>query len=342
MEHIFLQWEALTITGFLTFLLKLLADNVKSKWFWIMLVLLGLPYYLKVISPSAYSLLTISLTESAMIIQESWIPLICSAILAILILVTLRKSDSVFRKELKERHPEYKSYQSRDKRYILVNVGEERKYSKGKSNVRREISIKNTMQTKIKYIQGNVLFFCNEIKVFEVPFEEHNISVNYGSTIYNKLIDRKEESGNWNEFRIYIQKIEYDDKVEDQIELDGLLFYQSYHFLFSRYNYRIFGIFRVRYELSWLMRQWDWKIKPWLINFPRLPHIYVNSNHSLPLARKMKYFFRRKLNQAIWLTIVAPIGVFLYFSISGLLVVSWKLIVIWSELASNLFTIAYA
>ncbi|MFF2153799.1 hypothetical protein ACFVVQ_00680 [Paenibacillus chitinolyticus] len=329
-----------TITGLLTFLLKILTDNIKSKWIWITLVLLGLPYCLKVIAPPAYKLFTISLVETVVIVQNNWTRLICFVILMTLAYAALRKSDLVFRRELKERYPEYQSYDSKDNRYILVRVVEERKYIDGKSNVRREISIKNNMETEIKCIKGKVIFFCDEIKVFEAPFEERNIAVNYGATVYNKLIDR-EEAGRWNEFYIHIETIEYYDIVEEQIKLYGLRFHPNFHFLFSRYNYRIFGIIPIRYELSWLMRQWRWKIKPWLIDYPRLPRIYVYGRYSLTLSQKMKCFFRRKLNQIIWLSFVIPICAFLYFSFSGFLVVSWELMLIWFELAYNFFNLIY-
>lgn len=323
--------------SFITFLLKLLTDKVTSKWVWISLLIVGLPYGLKLSSPTSFKLLTSSIVQSIIIVETFWIRLACFIILAVAIYLLLRKSDSEFRKELQERHPEHKFYSSKESRYIQTTVAEDRQRLEGKRMKRRKICINNKLETAIKYIKGKVIFFEHNVKIFDVPFEETNISIYKGVCISDELVNPEGNKWDWDEFQIQLDKLEYSDNIVENKMLYGLKFYRNSAWILNRYNYRIFGIIRVRYELSWLKNQWNWVVRPRLINYPRLPRIYVSYGYRLPLKEKMEYFWKRKLNQAIWLSIVAPVCTFLYLAFSGFVLVSWNLLTIWFNFSHDLF-----
>lgn len=144
--------------SFVGFLLKLLTDRITSKWLWIPLTIVGLIYGLKLVSPSSYKLLITAIVQSAVVVRIFWIRLLCFAIIFIGSYILLRKSNSEFEREWKEHNPEYTPYQSKDNRLIQTIVGEERKIVDGKIMIRRQITIKNKLNSDIKYLKGKVIF----------------------------------------------------------------------------------------------------------------------------------------------------------------------------------------
>lgn len=326
--------------GLLTFLLKLLVDKVPKRWVWLTLIIAGFPYCLKLVSPTSYKLFTISVIESVNIIEVYWIRLCCLIVILTLGYILLRKSNSVFFEELKRSHPKYKSYQAKKDILIQTTVGEERKNVNSKRMIRRQIIIENKLDTEIRYLKGKISFFENRIKICDdIPFEEEHIAPYGGVNIFDSMIDSDDSS--WNGFHIYIEKIEYSDKIEVNLKLNGLRFSRNYSWVLNRYNYRLFGIIRVKFELSWLKEQWAWKIKPWLLNYPRLPRIYVYRGYKFPFKERMKYFWKRKLNQFIWISVVAPVCMFLYLAFSGFVFVSWELIQVWFDFSHKMFLKIY-
>jgi len=231
--------------------------------------------------------------------------LISFLVFILLTYILLKVSDNKFKELEKEHYPKSERHPSREKVPIETII------YKDNLIIQQKIDIKNHTNRFIKKVNGKVIFYNNDIKVYEKRFCEVDIFPNKGATIDDNNFMSNWNAYYWDSYLTYIEKIETDKDIVENIDLFGVKIFKTFFLILNKYKYMKFWKLRIPFEVSFLIEEWYFTVLPWLIRSPSFP---INSN------QPFKSFVIRLSKVIIRLVLIIALIFFLLKAIEGLLV----------------------
>ncbi len=302
--------------------IKEIKDTIKNKKVIIILLLIMGIIALKKYAPTEYSVLKVAFILSKNWILKFWIPVIATIVIVAVLIVLLKLSDKKHWDEYKQSLLSPAFYENKDGKYISVKIYEKNNTNAGKYNLIRTISIKNTTEKTIEYINGEIAFFSDDTIIFTEKFDIRNLEPSTAVQFYNEEIEDKHNKWNWTSFRVYIDSISIEGIISRNIRQFGIVRLINFGMLLNSKYIRIYK-YTFPYELTWFKFEVVYKIKACIRYYWGQNTYYRNKGLSF------KKYIWWKIRQTIVLLIV---GLILLLSILIIVIDLYficNLIIIW-------------